>query len=219
MTSIADLVQDRFLLHNVNLQRFEAGERAKVREALLPLRDKLALKLGGMDDTEVFNRKRLAAIFKATDQVIKQTYDGISKKHDGMLMKLANVESKAAAQILNSTIGVSLLTGGLNEATIKAIVNDDIVLGLPAKEHWQKQENNLRARFQNQIRQGVFAGETLGQLKQRIRGTKANAFKDGIMEVTSRDAEALVRTSVQSISNAARHQTYQDNSDVIKGQQ
>jgi hypothetical protein len=36
------------------------------------------------------------------------------------------------------------------------------------------------------MRQGIFAGETKDQLIQRVRGTKAHNFEDGIMAISRR---------------------------------
>jgi SPP1 gp7 family putative phage head morphogenesis protein len=43
-------------------------------------------------------------------------------------------------------------------------------------------------------------------------------FKGGIMDVQTRNAQALIRTSVQQVANEARYMTLQANDDVIKGQ-
>jgi SPP1 gp7 family putative phage head morphogenesis protein len=52
-----------------------------------------------------------------------------------------------------------------------------------------------------------------------VRGTREKKFQDGIFSMSTRDASALIRTSVMSIANAARHETLQANDDVIDGQQ
>lgn len=52
---------------------------------------------------------------------------------------------------------------------------------------------------------------------QRVRGTRANKFTDGILYTTRRKAEAIVRTSINNVSNAARQETFAQNNDIIKG--
>jgi hypothetical protein len=69
------------------------------------------------------------------------------------------------------------------------------------------------------MRSGVLRGETVDQLARRVRGTKANGFKDGVMQASRAQATALVRTSVQTVSNAARAEVFNANKDVIRGQQ
>lgn len=217
---IADVLADKFTMQDVNLSRFEAGERVKIRRFLMGLSDQLTVLLDKTlpDDEQTFSRRRLQALFKVTDLTIQNTYAKIAKAHDDSMLGLAEVSANQTVQAINKTIGVSLVEVGVSEAVLKAMVNDDISLGLPAKEWWDGQSTRLRQRFQNTIRQGVFAGETLSDLKRRVRGRRENGFKDGIMEATSRDAEALIRTSVQSIAQSARNETFKANDDVIKGQ-
>lgn len=219
--AIADKVADRFTMHDVNLSRFETGEREKIRRMLNGLRDQLSAKLDQhvAEDGMTYSRSRLQNLFKVTDLTIENTYAKIAKTHDDSMMKLAEVSSEKAAELVNRTVGVSLMNVGVPESVLKAMVNDDISLGLPAKEWWKGQSVRLRQRFQNTIRQGVFAGETLSDLRRRVRGRQENGFKDGIMSATTRDADALIRTSVQSIAQSARMETFKANDDVIKGVQ
>jgi hypothetical protein len=102
---------------------------------------------------------------------------------------------------------------------LRALADDMLVLGRPAEEWWSQQKDNLRGRFQNAMRQGVFAGDNLGTLLRRVRGTRERKFKDGIFSMSTREASALIRTSVMSVANAARDETLRANEDVLAGQQ
>jgi hypothetical protein len=217
---IADVLADKFTMQDVNLSRFEASERVKIRRMLTGLSDQLSVLLDKTlpDEEQTFSRRRLQALFKVTDATIERTYAKMAKVHDETMFDLAELSASKTAEVINASIGVSLVEVGVSESVLKAMVNDDISLGLPAKEWWDGQSTRLRQRFQNTIRQGVFAGETLSDLKRRVRGRRENGFKDGIMEATSREAEALIRTSVQSIAQSARNETFKANDDVIKGQ-
>ena len=81
-------------------------------------------------------------------------------------------------------------------------------MGSPSKEWWGQQAGDLENRFKTQIRQGMVLGEGVDELTARIRGTKANDFKDGIMALPSSGAEALERSSVQSHNNADGLKTF-----------
>jgi hypothetical protein len=50
-----------------------------------------------------------------------------------------------------------------------------------------------------------------------LRGTKAGQYKDGILSTSRRHAETIVRTAANHISNAARDQVWQANSDIVRG--
>jgi SPP1 gp7 family putative phage head morphogenesis protein len=99
------------------------------------------------------------------------------------------------------------------------MLSDNVVLGVPLKSFWERQAGGLQETFTRELRAAVFAGETTDQVVRRVRGTAALKYKDGIMETSRRGAEAVVRTSAQSIVNDARMKVYQNNADVIKGVQ
>jgi SPP1 gp7 family putative phage head morphogenesis protein len=63
----------------------------------------------------------------------------------------------------------------------------------------------------------MLAGETTDNIVRTLRGTKALRYKDGVLNGNYRSAEALVRTSIQSVANEARIETYRENDKLIKG--
>lgn len=222
MGNLAEILADRFTGHNVNLLRLEAGERQKIGAMLVKLHGELGREVqqkipaGGLTE---FQRNKLQALFSATDRIIVRNYTDIARQHRGGLLELAAFEGQQAQRLTNKAIGVSLLNVGVPVETLRALVNDDIVVGMPAREWWERQGGSLRARFQDTIRRGVFAGETTDQLVQRVRGTRAGNYQDGLMAISRREAEALVRTSVQSVANMARYEGLKANADVVKGVQ
>jgi SPP1 gp7 family putative phage head morphogenesis protein len=220
MPAIAEQVADRFIGHDVDLLRLAESERETIFRMLGQLQTSLLDKMQGqipLPGFETYSQRQTQALFTLTDKLIAQKYGQISREHQSTLVDLAEFESERTRRLVNAQVGVALLSVGVPFSTLKALANDDLVEGRPAKEWWSQQSDNLRGRFQQTIRQGVFAGETLGQLQQRVRGTKARNFQDGIMAITSRNAEALIRTSVQSVANAARHATFTANDDVLAG--
>lgn len=74
------------------------------------------------------------------------------------------------------------------------------------------------AKVEGAIRTGFAQGKTTQQIVQLIRGTKSSNFRDGILGgVVKRDANAMVRTSLQHVSNSAQQMVYEDNDDIIEG--
>lgn len=222
MAALAQILADRFVGHHVNLLRLAEGERETIFRMLGQLQTEL---LGKMDRQiplpgfGTFNQRKVQALFTLTDRLIHQKYGRIAREHQSTLIDLAELESERTRSLVKAAVGVPLLSVGVPLTTLKALATDDLVEGRPAKEWWSQQGDNLRGRFQQTIRQGVFAGETLDELKRRVRGTQAKQFQDGIMSMTGRQAEALIRTSVQSVANAARYETFKANGDVLGGMQ
>jgi SPP1 gp7 family putative phage head morphogenesis protein len=73
------------------------------------------------------------------------------------------------------------------------------------------------SRINNTIRMGWAEGRTNQQIMQTIRGTRANKYKDGILETSRRNAQAITRTGVQHVAASSRMSFFEQNSDVITG--
>lgn len=79
--------------------------------------------------------------------------------------------------------------------------------------------NNESNKYINHIKLARYEGKTNQQIVQMIRGTRKNGYKDGLMEVTSRQAKTIVRTTVQHAAMQGKAEFASDNSDIIKGEQ
>lgn len=219
MPSIASDMGDKFIRHSVNLLRFSASERRIVLKVLKGLENDIVSRLLATEGLTLAQTRRMEALFVAVEKIIQQSYRDIAKQQQSSLFDVAQYEVGQTQDIVNRTFGVSLMTVGVSVETMRALVSGDIVLGLPAKDWWAGQAKSLKASFQATIRRGVFAGENLSELTRRVRGTRETGFSDGLMSTSTRNAEALIRTAVQSVTNAARYETLQANDDVIGGQQ
>lgn len=71
-----------------------------------------------------------------------------------------------------------------------------------------------RKAFTGTIRRGYFEGQTNAQMVRTIRGTRALQYKDGLLNITKRGADAMVRTSVQHAASQARAETWKANADI-----
>jgi SPP1 gp7 family putative phage head morphogenesis protein len=111
------------------------------------------------------------------------------------------------------------MSATFNKAEFQAMAKKTLLNGRYADEWWSRQAKNLQDRFTVQMRLGMLQGESISDLVKRLRGTKAANFSDGLMQMQRYQAEALVRTSVIAISNAARLQSFIQNADIIKGVQ
>lgn len=79
--------------------------------------------------------------------------------------------------------------------------------------------NNESNKYVNHIKLARYEGKTNQQIVQMIRGTRKNGYKDGLMEVTARQAKTIVRTTVQHAAMQGKAEFASDNSDIIKGEQ
>lgn len=224
-TSISDILADAFTERAVQLLQLTASMQKSLLGALKDLEDDLVAKLVKIDVTGVnavsYQQKRLEALLKQTRQLIDDAYKKkISTGLDGDLRGIAEEESKFVLAAINKAVGVDLATVALSPESIREIAKATLIEGAASSKWWAQQAQRLQNRFANEIRQGMLAGESVGQLIQRIRGTKARGFKDGLIRgLLRRQAEALVRTSVQAVANAAYEAMYRVNDDIVKALQ
>jgi SPP1 gp7 family putative phage head morphogenesis protein len=108
------------------------------------------------------------------------------------------------------------------EKTVTALTNDPMSIkgvqgqGLidPFLKDFSDTEIN---RVLTAIRQGSAQGKTNAQLIDEIRGTEAMGYRDGLLAITARNAEAVVNTLVQHIVSKAKESVYAANSNTISG--
>lgn len=234
--SVNEQLADRAAAHAIDLVRFDSDARARVLGYLRLLEAKLSEQLsnanlgGGMTE---FRRTRAETLLRQVRETIAEAYADMADAADGVLRGLAEVESATAMAgvgkfIVETRFELNILT----PAQLSRIVDATLIQGAPSRAWWQAQAGDLLERFSSAIREGVGLGETNDELVRRVRGRatwkrhvyELNGkrhtyveFRGGLMDTSTRHAEALVRTSVQSIAGQTRRDTFAENQDVVKG--
>jgi hypothetical protein len=177
--------------------------------------------------------KRTNRVIRNASKDIKKRYKRIDTQHEGGIREIAQFSRVEVPAIVNTALRLDWMNP-LSVQRVRALADNQVILGGTAKEYWTKQSINLQSRFVREVRMGAIAGETNDQIVRRVRGratgkriavrvrgkTKlVHEFTGGIMDVTTRDARTLVRTAIQNVSNEVYHQTYLANDDLVKGEQ
>lgn len=120
---------------------------------------------------------------------------------------------------LNNTIDVRGTR--LNDFTKKDIFRRVIQRPLSTDgsllEPWVKTFTDKETdRVSKAVRLGHSQGLTNQEMVQRLVGTKARNFQDGMLQTTRRNASTVVRTSVQHVASSARQEVWEANKDVVK---
>lgn len=214
MASANEYLEDWSNTNAINILRVEAGVRKEAIAELEKLETDIVKKITTASPSKA---KDLNNLLSQTKESIKQSYNVISENHGKSLDSIAKTQIKATKTALNDSIGVPLFRRQPSENQVNAVMKRSNLQGHKSNKWWKEQEKNLAFKFEGQMRQGYLAGEDVGDLSKRVRGTKANNYKDGIMNVTKSQAETLVRSSVQTVSNDARLSTIEENDDIVKG--
>jgi len=84
-------------------------------------------------------------------------------------------------------------------------------------EYFSKLSEQKVSMINNAVRMGLIEGEPTNAIVKVIRGTRQLDYKDGMLAITRRNAEAVVLTSLAHFQNFAQEALYDANADIIKG--
>ena len=221
MTSVNEDIADRIRIHALSFERFGADLRRRVLALLLALERDLVRQVRDMDPTEPLVREfrdaRLAALLEQTRASIVEGYGAINAEVADDLAEVAGIAAAGTLLAVNEVVGAEIMTVALAPERARALVDETMIEGAPTKDWWAKQAGDAVFRFKAAVQMGYAQGETVEQIVRRVKGTRAAGYKDGVMEVTRRNAISLVHTSVQAVSNSARREVFGNNSDIISG--
>lgn len=167
-----------------------------------------------------YQKARLKSLLGEVDDLIAANLRKVRTKVIRDLQQVADEEAQKLVADMRMVLGVEFSVPTITAEQIMKLADDTLIEGAPSAEWWSRQIPKLRMRFADQMRAGIARGETTDQLVNRIRGLKARGPQPGIaglMDMAERDLYALVRTSVQSVANAAHLEVMDKNDDVVKG--
>jgi len=191
--------------------RYDASVRKKVLTILKKLENDIVNRI---TDKESFTQRRLQSLLDEVRKSINNTYRIIDKEVSKEMLDFGKVEAKSFETILAGAAEIASV-----KVTVKSVVDSiqsSLIAGAPSEEWWSRQSNKLNERFSDQMRTGILLGESNDRLIRRVRGTRAFGYTNGIMNSARNDAEALVRSSVQSAANNARFEVMEANHSIIK---
>ncbi|NYZ69118.1 minor capsid protein [Endozoicomonas sp. SM1973] len=186
------------------------------------------------NDLTAFSRTRLEKLLKSIEKALANIYSEYYDELAGSLIDIAEYQAELEAKTLDAAVTESQaelpdIKRKSFESTIPAATQIyAAVFATPLSvrgvdggklldafiNDWAKVE---RQRVVGAIRQGFFEGQTNAQIIQNIRGTRANNYRDGLLAISNRNAEAIVRTSIQHVASVARFETWKANDDILEG--
>ena len=218
---------DAVLRHSIDVRRLTLGEVKKVLSVLKiadkELSEKLRKSLAHMSGKPAnFQTKRikslLTSIRAARTAVMKEVHT-ISKES---LLNVAKFEEVREREILAAILPVEVQLASVDVATLRAlVVSSPFASGAGQSRNLQQWFDELseadQRRLIGAVQQGIAQGETVEQIMARVAGTRAGGYRDGVLALTRRNAEVIVRTAINHVSNAARESIFEQNADLIDG--
>jgi len=219
--SISDKLLDLLTGYDVDLVRVEAYLQKGITKDIKALEKSLIALLKGNEldytDSQRLRKALGQQLINDAKTEIVIAYGQINETHQISLTDVAKLGEKQIIEALNKVLKVDLITTTISAQSLSSIAKNTLIMGAPSKAWWLRQSKGLQNQFTDLIRQSMVQGLTTPQIVQLVRGSKAAGYKDGIMSAKYRNAEALVRSSVQTVANAGRLKAYQANDDIVKG--
>ena len=203
----SDRLADLYTIRQLLLRRVASDQTNRVVQQIDDLVAELEKQIKtGKELTEV-KGKRL-------DQAIEDLMSMVSLSAPN-LTELSILE----AEFVSASLAIIELDAAIPAASIlEKIARAALIQGATMAQWFAKLNEQTRFDIERAVKLGVSLGETNAQIAKRIVGNGSDKGPEPIAK-TRRDAMAITRTAVQTVSNDARMATYDENADLIKGLQ
>lgn len=166
-----------------------------------------------------WTKKRMEKLLVSIRDLNKEAFLEVKKRITEDLKEFGTYEAGHQVKMLNDSIPIRLNIVQPSPNQIWAAAMSRPMQNELFTKTLKTLERSRIRQIEGAIRNGFVEGETTQQIGRRIRGSRALRYKDGIIEVNRRQAEAWARTAVAHVANTARERTFQQNRDLIKSVQ
>ncbi len=227
MGTVNEALRDRAIRHAIELGRYGAGVSQRIvallNSADADILDKLAGRLASIEergmDMGPKTTARLNAMLAEIGALNRAIYEQVHEQLGDELTDFADAEAAFQKAALDTSLTVSLEAKLPAAARLRAIVEEAPMEGR-LLANWVEGMTQGRAdRINQAVRLGMVQGEGTDVIVRRIKGTKAARYSDGVLDISRRSAQSIVRTAVNHVSNQAAQQTWKANDHLVKGWQ
>lgn len=210
----------------ITLQRLGNMANVEAKVLLGDLFDDLAAQIAKLDPTaperERYRRQRIEALLGEVDDLVGERFREVRKTLRARLAGIGAQQAQRAGAHLGESIGsvaIDIRTGRVGLPLMRSILDNNPFEGETLRGWVETQAAATVRRVRRQLQLGMTQNETLDQLVRRVRGRHAGGgrFVGGVLDATTRDTEAIVRTGVNFIANRAHQAVYQANADILEG--
>jgi SPP1 gp7 family putative phage head morphogenesis protein len=222
-----DDIRDALVLRRVQVIRLGNGLAARIRAILnraepglrRELKARLEAIAGRGYDTGPSTTAKLLRLRNLITTLNKPAFDDIRNLVRSELIGLASGEAAAQAALLESNLPVLTALNIPDARSLRSVVFARPMNNRLLRDWLDQFEANDRARFMDEIRQGLLFDETPTQISRRIFGTQALGGTDGVRQITRRGAQTLAQTATASVYNGVLQELYRQNRRIIRKEQ
>jgi hypothetical protein len=220
MPTVNETIRDAEIGHQINLSRYSNGVVMKMI-ALLNRTDSdlfaaLAAALDRAEGAQNFSVDRLNSLLQSVRSINAAAYQQVGRALTADMRSLVDYEAGFQSQLFGSELPrlVSVASVGVDQVYGAAMSRP--FQGRLLSEWAQSLESDRMTRVRDAVRIGFVENQTNPEIVKRIRGTRANGYADGLLEIDRRSAESVARTAVSHTAGFTRDKFYEANNDLIK---
>lgn len=222
MATVNEELADAEVSHAIGLQRFSNGVVNRMAALLnrvdADLFAQLMVAIERMPPGS-FTVQRLDQLLQSVQALNAQVYATLRGDLEDEMVAFVEYEANYQYQLLTNTIPqevqVVVPVARVSASQVYAAAMARPFQGKLLSEFTRDIEAARMTRIRDAVRIGFVEGETISQMVRRIRGTRTAGYADGLLETDRRAAEAIVRTSVNHLSNVTRQAFYAENDDLV----
>ncbi|QDP65871.1 MAG: putative minor head protein [Prokaryotic dsDNA virus sp.] len=216
--SVNDDIADALTSHSIGLQRLSNREVRQII-AILKKSDSRLVERLLREDMSAISRARQQKLLKDIRAIVASSYEDATGALHINLNQLAEYEGEYQANMLQRIVPITVDWITPSPDQLFTAATSRPFEGRLLREWYQKIEADAQSRIRTTIQQGIVEQRTTMQMVREIRGTRAQGFKDGVLAINKRAAEAVVRTAVGHTATASRERLYKRNKRLVKGAQ
>lgn len=219
MPSVNDLLLDSAIQHQIDLGRYETNIVRRM-VAILNRTDarlfaELTARLETMDAAS-FSIERLESMLGSVRAINAQAYAQVGQELRQELRDFVEYEASYQRQVLTSVLPVEVHVAAVSVEQVYAAALARPFQGVLLREVLADLETGKARKIRQTVAQGFVENRTTDQIIRDLRGTKARAYADGLMEGTRREIAAVTRTALGHMAGFVQDRTTEANADLIK---
>lgn len=212
------LIVDIASRNQVYLERIKAQYAKEFESLIKQVNRELSSLMGVVDDQVIkqMSRKEQNAFFKRILQKQKDIFDRYDAEFTRQLKEASELAGELeVAAISTAVAGYYVKPFDAGKAWAEAYKNPIGATGDLLEPFVKDLSSRTLKRLERSLRSSMSQGFTVSQALRAIRGTKANGYRDGILDKNYRDGRTIVRTAVQHVAQQSRNVVFAANADLL----
>lgn len=220
MASVNEILRDMQIDYASSLNQYSDSVVSKMiallNRADAALFKNLVDKLANMSPAQ-FTMERLDRVLDSVRNISKAAYGVMHQDLSDELRDFTEFEIAFQRDLLTKTLPQALSVVEVDVVQVHAAAMARPFQGNLLKGFIADLDAAKAKLIRTSIADGYVQNKTTEEIIREVRGTRAMGYTDGILEITRRNADAVVRTAISHVSAFAQQEVYNANEDLIKG--